>query len=442
MLVPFVGELQELDARPDRASACFELFVAYERVRGEEPRDDPLDRALGARVARRCASRCAKPLFALHDAVRARRARHARSSWSANPRRARALAASLVAHARREPAARAARPGRARSRSCAARGCARLVRARCCARRRAARPPRVVTAIAAFRRRQPARRARARGRRELPGRARAGCRARCAAHLLAIYGFARLIDDARRRGAGDRSALLDALEARSRARLRGRRAPSAARSGSRRRCARARCPREPFARLIEANRRDQRVARATRRWDELRDYCALSADPVGELVLHVFGAATPERIALSDAICTALQVARALPGRRRGSRAPGASTCPPSDPRARAARATRDLDAPPASPAAAALRCGVEVARARALLARGRAARAPRCAAPRASRSRASRPAGTPRSTALERASTSTCSAARRASRRDARRSRPPRARGDRCGAAPPGRAR
>ncbi len=65
--------------------------------------------------------------------------------------------------------------------------------------------------------------------------------------------------------------------------------------------------REPFARLIEANRVDQRVARYET-WEQLRGYCALSADPVGELVLGIFGLATPERIALSDSICTALQL--------------------------------------------------------------------------------------------------------------------------------------
>jgi phytoene/squalene synthetase len=41
-------------------------------------------------------------------------------------------------------------------------------------------------------------------------------------------------------------------------------------------------------------------------------YCRLSANPVGELVLHVFGAATSERIALSNDICTALQVVEHL----------------------------------------------------------------------------------------------------------------------------------
>jgi squalene synthase HpnC len=43
-------------------------------------------------------------------------------------------------------------------------------------------------------------------------------------------------------------------------------------------------------------------------WAELRGYCELSADPVGRLVLHVFGAATPDRFTASDAVCTALQL--------------------------------------------------------------------------------------------------------------------------------------
>jgi squalene synthase HpnC len=66
-------------------------------------------------------------------------------------------------------------------------------------------------------------------------------------------------------------------------------------------------PREPFLRLIEANRRDQATSTYATH-DELLEYCDLSANPVGELVLHVFGAATPERIALSDKVCSALQL--------------------------------------------------------------------------------------------------------------------------------------
>ncbi|MGW4467157.1 squalene/phytoene synthase family protein [Micromonospora sp. NPDC004704] len=70
-------------------------------------------------------------------------------------------------------------------------------------------------------------------------------------------------------------------------------------------------PIEPLRRLIAANQRDQVVHRYDT-YDELVDYCHLSADPVGELVLHVFGAQSPRRIALSDRICTALQVVEHL----------------------------------------------------------------------------------------------------------------------------------
>ncbi len=67
-------------------------------------------------------------------------------------------------------------------------------------------------------------------------------------------------------------------------------------------------PRGPFVRLIEANRMDQRMA-GYETWEQLRGYCELSANPVGELVLGVFGAATPARVERSDKICTALQLA-------------------------------------------------------------------------------------------------------------------------------------
>jgi phytoene/squalene synthetase len=67
----------------------------------------------------------------------------------------------------------------------------------------------------------------------------------------------------------------------------------------------------PFERLIEANRVDQVVTRYET-FDQLLAYCQLSAAPVGELVLGVFGLATPERIALSDRICAGLQVVEHL----------------------------------------------------------------------------------------------------------------------------------
>lgn len=66
-------------------------------------------------------------------------------------------------------------------------------------------------------------------------------------------------------------------------------------------------PVEPLLALVEANRRDLRVARYET-FDDLREYCRLSADPVGEIVLHVFGAVTPARLELSGRICTGLQL--------------------------------------------------------------------------------------------------------------------------------------
>jgi squalene synthase HpnC len=126
------------------------------------------------------------------------------------------------------------------------------------------------------------------------------------AHLLAIYGFARLVDQIGDDEPGDRLAALDWLEGELERAFAGTAEhplmvalePTIALCGLRR---------EPFERLIEANRVDQRVS-SYERFEDLLGYCHLSADPVGELVLTVFGAATPERIAQSDAICTALQL--------------------------------------------------------------------------------------------------------------------------------------
>ncbi len=67
-------------------------------------------------------------------------------------------------------------------------------------------------------------------------------------------------------------------------------------------------PAKPLLDLIQANRQDQQVTRY-RTFTELRQYCELSANPVGQIVLYIFGVATPERVALSDSICTALQLA-------------------------------------------------------------------------------------------------------------------------------------
>ncbi len=67
-------------------------------------------------------------------------------------------------------------------------------------------------------------------------------------------------------------------------------------------------PREPFDDLITAFEHDQRVSRYAN-WDEVFAYCKNSANPVGRLVLGLCGYNDPERYALSDATCTALQLA-------------------------------------------------------------------------------------------------------------------------------------
>ena len=67
-------------------------------------------------------------------------------------------------------------------------------------------------------------------------------------------------------------------------------------------------PAQPLLDLIQANRQDQLVTRY-RTFAELEQYCELSANPVGQIVLCIFGVATPGRVALSDRICTALQLA-------------------------------------------------------------------------------------------------------------------------------------
>ena len=126
-------------------------------------------------------------------------------------------------------------------------------------------------------------------------------------HLRAIYSFARLVDNLGDEAAGDRNALLAELEREldgpPRTELMQRVHATIAARG---------LPREPFARLIEANRIDQRKARY-QSWTEVKDYCTYSADPVGRLVLGVYGrAGEPDLVSLSDDVCTGLQLVNFL----------------------------------------------------------------------------------------------------------------------------------
>ena len=67
-------------------------------------------------------------------------------------------------------------------------------------------------------------------------------------------------------------------------------------------------PKQPFADLLKAFRQDQTTKRYVD-WNGVLGYCAYSANPVGRLVLYLCGYRDEERQRLSDATCTALQLA-------------------------------------------------------------------------------------------------------------------------------------
>ena len=134
-------------------------------------------------------------------------------------------------------------------------------------------------------------------------------------HLTALYCFARLTDDlgdqAREAGESDadlRLRLLDELTADVDRIYQGTAPHSPVMQQMAVTVAECHVPAQPLRDLIQANRQDQQVTRYAT-FAELARYCELSANPVGQIVLYIFGAATAERITLSDSICTALQLA-------------------------------------------------------------------------------------------------------------------------------------
>jgi squalene synthase HpnC len=130
-------------------------------------------------------------------------------------------------------------------------------------------------------------------------------------HLRAVYGFARLVDILGDEAEGDRLALLDELEGEGEACYSGR--PSWPVMQQLQPTIREfDLPREPFLRLIEANRMDQRISEYAT-WADLKHYCVHSADPVGRLVLGLLRRADDdELVAASDDVCTGLQLVNFL----------------------------------------------------------------------------------------------------------------------------------
>jgi squalene synthase HpnC len=130
-------------------------------------------------------------------------------------------------------------------------------------------------------------------------------------HLRAVYGYCRLVDVLGDELEGDRLAALDDLERELDACYSGR--PTWPVMRDLQPTIRAyELPREPFLRLIEANRLDQRVS-DYESWDDLRFYCVHSADPVGRLVLGLLRLdGDPELVEASDRVCTGLQLVNFL----------------------------------------------------------------------------------------------------------------------------------
>jgi squalene synthase HpnC len=185
-------------------------------------------------------------------------------------------------------------------------------------------------------------------------------------HLRAVYGFARLVDNLGDEATGDRNVLLEELERELDACYEGLPRSAVMRRLQETIAARG-LPREPFWRLIEANRIDQLRSRYEA-WADVREYCTYSAEPVGRLVLGIYGRADePVLVAASDDVCTGLQLVNFLQDPPRDL-ALGRVYLPQEDLRRFAVR-TEEL-AGPVSDRLATL-CRFEGARAAALLERG-----------------------------------------------------------------------
>ena len=125
-------------------------------------------------------------------------------------------------------------------------------------------------------------------------------------HVYAIYAFCRFVDDLGDESHGDRLGLLDWWENELLSCYSSTPSHPIA-VALRETIHRFEIPQEPFLKLVEANRMDQRAGRH-RTYEDLLYYCERSANPVGHLFLYLFGYRDEERQRLADATCTALQL--------------------------------------------------------------------------------------------------------------------------------------
>ncbi|MDR6582627.1 squalene synthase HpnC [Herbaspirillum sp. BH-1] len=126
----------------------------------------------------------------------------------------------------------------------------------------------------------------------------------------AIYAFARSADDIADEGDAEpaqRLAALQAYEAQLDLIAAGSRCTKPIFQRLQQTVADHALPLQPFRDLLSAFRQDVVTTRYAR-YEDLLDYCRRSANPVGTLMLHLYGAATEENLRDSDAICSALQL--------------------------------------------------------------------------------------------------------------------------------------
>jgi squalene synthase HpnC len=166
--------------------------------------------------------------------------------------------------------------------------------------------------------------------------------------LRAVYDVVRFIDDVGDEAGGDRTAQLEALSAELSDLWRDRPVSTPALLRLRPTLRARRLPEEPFQRLVAANLQDQRVVRYADH-EQLLAYCALSAAPIGRLVLAVFDVPADDgMLAAADRVCAGLQLVEhwqdVAEDRRRGR------IYLPQDAMAAAGVAEADLDAPRAGP--------------------------------------------------------------------------------------------
>lgn len=128
--------------------------------------------------------------------------------------------------------------------------------------------------------------------------------------IAAVYRFARHADDLADEGDApdaERIAALDALSAELQSIARAQTPAGAICAGLVPHIVAHAIPLSLFEDLLSAFRQDVAIKRYANH-AEVLDYCRRSADPVGRILLHIFGEATPENLRQSDCICSALQL--------------------------------------------------------------------------------------------------------------------------------------